>query len=195
MLVSVYFMLQVLPLCLIGWFGVRFKHNVLKHSSPDGKRKAILQRRGLFDFVSPVVVFIAVSSYFLFVAFLIYIQQHPFPGFAGLATIGGVTLVYAVNAFGVYKMLYGKKINPIETHAGHLHTMSLTVKSCVYSCIACVAFISLNFTLVLLDLQRWEPFALSVFFVTTALLCSMVFTARPRRPEAEGLGSGLGTAT
>ena len=31
-----------------------------KHSLPDSKRKAILERRGLFDFVSPFVVFLAV---------------------------------------------------------------------------------------------------------------------------------------
>ena len=40
-----------------------------------------------------------------------------------------------------------------------------------------------------LDLQRWEPFAGSVFFVFTALLIFMVFTPPPRRPEAGGLGA------
>jgi hypothetical protein len=67
--------------------------------------------------------------------------------------------------------------------------MSLTVRSSVYSCIACVAFLSLNFTLALLDWQRWEPFAMSAFFVMTALLSLMGMTAPPRKPQSDGLGS------
>jgi hypothetical protein len=187
-LVTVYFLAQILPLLLIAWLVVR-GNKVLKRSLSEGKRKAVLQRRGLFDFVSPSVVFLAVMGYFLFAAFVIYIQQDPFPGFAGYRTMGGMTLVYALNTFVVYTMLYGKKFNPFETHAGRLHTIGLTVKMSVYSCIVCVVFVSLNFTLVLLDLQRWEPFALSVFFVIVTLVCLTGLTAPPSPPEAEGLRS------
>jgi len=187
-LVSVYFMVQVaLPLGLIAWLGVRF--NKAHKRAPERKRKAILARRGLFDFVSPFAVSLAVLSYFLFVAYVIYLQQHPFPGFAGLINIGAMTLVYAVQALVVYLVLYGKKANPFETHAGRLRTIGRGVKACVYSCIAAVVFLALNFTLALLDLQRWEPFALSVFLVIIALLSLMGMMAPPRPPEAEGLSS------
>ena len=188
-LVVVYFMVQMLlPLSLAIWLAVKF-HAGHKHSLLESKRKAILERRGLFDFVSPFAVFLAVLSYFLFVAFVIYLQQHPFPGFAGLINIGVITLIYALQAAVVYAMLYGKKSNPFETHAGRVRTIGLVVKSCVYSCIACVVYLSLNFMLGLLDWQRWEPFALSVFFVITALLSLMGMTASPRQPEADELGS------
>ena len=73
--VTVYFFLQMLPMVLIGLVAVRF-NKVHKRSSPEAKRKAILQRRGLFDFVSPFVVFLAVLSYFLFVAFVIYLDLY-----------------------------------------------------------------------------------------------------------------------
>ena len=188
-LVTVYFLAaQLLPLLFFAWFGVRFNKEH-KRSLPEGKRTAILQRRGLFDFVSPFVVFLAVLSYFLFAAFVIYIQQLPFPGFAGLINLGAVTLVYALNAFVVYTMLYGKKGNPLETHAGRLHTIGLAVKSSVYSCIVIVVYLSLNFSLRLLDLKPWEPFSLSVFFVICALVASMGFAAPLRKPEADELGS------
>lgn len=184
--VAVYFMAQMaLPLCLVAWSGARYS-KVLRHSLAEGKRRAVLERRGLFDFVSRATVLLAVSSYFSFAGFVIHIQGDPFPGFAGYTTIGAVTLVYALNAFGVYTMLYGRKKCALETHAERVRAIRLGVKACVYSCIACVVFLSLNFTLVLLDLQRWEPFALSVFLVTCALLCFMGFTAPP---EAVGLGS------
>ena len=108
-LVTVHFLVaQMLPLFLVVWVGVRFNKEH-KRSLLEGKRKAILQRRGLFDFVSPFIVFLAVLSYFLFAAFVIYIHQDPFPGFAGLITLGAITLVYAVNAITVYWMLYGRK--------------------------------------------------------------------------------------
>jgi hypothetical protein len=185
-LVAVYFAVQMLlPLGLVAWTGVRYS-KVLKHSLAEGKRRAVLQRRGLFDFVSPSIVLLAVLGYFLFAGFVVYIQQHPFPGFAGYFSIGPVTLVYALNAFGVYTMLYGRRKSALETHADRVRAIGLGVKACVYSCIACVGFLSLNFTLVLLDLQRWEPFALSVFLVTCALICFMGFTAPP---EAFGLGA------
>ncbi|HEV7633344.1 MAG TPA: hypothetical protein VGO41_10180, partial [Steroidobacteraceae bacterium] len=176
-------------LLLIAWVGVRFnrKH---KRSSPEGKRTAILQRRGLFDFVSPLVVVIAVLSYFLFAGFVIYIRQHPFPGFAGFINVGAITLVYALNAYIVYGMLYGKKKNPLETHAGRLHTIGLAVKSCVYTCIIVVAYLSLNFSLRLLEMDRWQPFALSVFLIICALLASMGFAAPLRKPEVDEIGSG-----
>jgi hypothetical protein len=139
-LVTVHFLAAyMLPFAFLVWAGVRFnkKH---KRAVTEAKRTAVLQRRGLFDFVAPSAVFLAVLSYVLFAAFVIYIRQHPFPGFAGLITLVAVTLIYAVNAATVYWMLYGTKSNPFETHAGRLHTIGLAVKSSVYSCIVIVVW-------------------------------------------------------
>lgn len=177
-LVCVYFLVQVLPFGLIAWTAVKL--NGHRSSLLESKRKAMLERRGLFDFISPFTVALAVVWYFLFAAFVFYLQRHPFVGFAGLVNIGGITLVYALQAAIVYAMLYGKKSNPFETHEGRVRTIGLVVKAAVYSCIACVTFVALNLTLILLDWQRWEPFALSVFFVITALLSVMGMMA----PEA-----------
>jgi amino acid transporter len=150
----------------------------------EAKRKATLQRRGLFDFVSPFTIVLAVLSYLMFAVAVFSLPRSPFPGFASVVSIVSITLVYALNAFVVYAVLYGKRPNRFETPENRARTMSLTVKSSVYSCIACVAFLSLNFTLTLLDWQRWEPFALSAFFVITALLSLMGMIAPPRKPEA-----------
>jgi hypothetical protein len=46
-------------------------------------------------------------------------------------------------------------------------------------------FLSVNFTLVLLDLQSWEPLAQSVIFVVCAPLCLMGVNASPLQPEAD----------
>ena len=189
-LVAVYFMVQVLPLCLVAVAGIWFGKQAHKRLSPEPKRTASLQRRGLFDFVSPFIVFVAAASYLLFAAFMLYIEQHPFPGFAGaLINIGVITLVYALNASIVYSRLYGRKSSPLERKADRIRTTGVTVKVGVYSCIGIVVYLALNLTLGLLDLQRWEPLAQSVFLVGCAILCSAGLTAPSRPTNAEGLGS------
>ena len=184
MLVTAYFLLQaIVPLAFLLWHGIRFDR-AHKRPSPQRKRKASLEPRGLFDFVSPFVVFAAGSSYLLFAAFVVYLfQQHGNRGLAGLISLIAITLVYALNGFVVYSALYGKKANPFAQHADRVHTIGLIVKSSVFSCIACAVFLSLA----LLDLQRWEPFALSVFFVVTALISIMGMT--PRKPGPDELDS------
>ena len=154
----------------------------------DGKRKAFLQRRGLFDFVSPFAVFVAVAIYFLFVAYMLYIAKNPNVGFNdSLIGIGTVTLVYALSALEVYRMLYGRKLNPLETHAGHVHMIGLAVKSAAYGCIVCVVFLALIFTLEAWDLQSWKPFAVSACLVTCGLICLTAFAVR--RASQKRMGS------
>lgn len=185
-LVTAYaFAAHVLPLALIVWLGVRFDREYKQSLPQEAKRKASLQRRGLFDFISPYAVGCAVLGYFLFVGFMIYLrQQHPFPGFAGLVNIIGVTFVYALVAVMVYLVLYGRKKSSLQTPEDRQHAMSVTVRGGVYTCIAVVVFVPLNFSLALLDLRRWEPFALSVFFLICALLSSVGVMARPRQAAA-----------
>jgi MFS family permease len=183
-LVTVYFLVaQVLPLLVLVALGVKFNKEHKRSLPEEKKRKASLQRRGLFDFVSPFAVAVAVLGYFLFIAFVLYIWQDPLPGSAALITIAGVTMVYVLCALVGYVVLYGKNKNPLMTHETRMHAISVTVKSGVYTCIATVTFISLNFTLRLLDLQRWEPFALSLFYVACALLASMGVIRSQRLPE------------
>jgi hypothetical protein len=188
LLVTVYFMLQVLPLCLVGWI-VAGINKALTRSLP--KRKASLQRRGLFDFVSPATIVLAALVYFLFAALVFYIARDPFPGFAGpLINIGIVTLGYAFVSLGVYKTLYRTRSNPLETQADRMHSIGLGVKVAIYCCIGAVVFVSLNMTLALLDLKRWEPVALSVFYVAMALaLAYSRSAASPRQPDAAEPGS------
>ena len=127
----------------------------------------------MFDFVSPFTVFLTLLCYPLFAALVIYIQQNPFPGFAGVpVNIVIITALYAVTAFSVYWSLYGRKSNPLHTNEDRLRQIEVTVKILIYSCLAAVVFLSLNFTLVLLDLQLYEPLAQSLYFV----ICGVLFS-------------------
>lgn len=187
--VACYFILQAAPLVLLAVMQVTLVSR-FRQSMQGTKRKAELQRRGLFDFVSRFTVAVAVLGYFLFVAFVIYLARNPYPGFDDpQIIIGAVTLAYALQAFGVYWMLYGKKMNPFETHASRMDWTGPSVKGGVYICILTVVFLSIVFTLQMFELRTWKPFAMSAFFVLCALLSSTSTRLPPRRPDADGLGA------
>lgn len=178
-LISMYFVLQLSPLVFMAWLGFRFNKSH-KQALLEGKRKASLQRRGLFDFISPVVVAVAVLGYIALVAFVLAIQSKPTPG---LQLIAVLTFVYVSQAVIVYRALYGKH-SPIETNAIRMHTIGLTVRVSIYACILCVVFFAFVFTVDLLDAKRWVPLAQSVCLLVTTFFCLMSLAAPSR---AEGM--------
>ncbi|MEO6078871.1 MAG: hypothetical protein ABIQ86_03725 [Steroidobacteraceae bacterium] len=186
---TAYCFLQYVPIILFGWFTTRF-NKVHRRSSPESKRKAILQRRGLFDFISPLTVVLAILSYSSFVAFMFYVARHPFPGFAGpLPNIGILTLGYMLLGSMVYWQIYGRKTDPLQTHANRLHTIRVTVNNIAWMFILAPIVLSLTSARRLLDLDSWSPFLGSLVFLTIGLVSFRALSAPPRQPEMEGLGS------
>ncbi len=183
-----YTMLQILPFALAGLIGEWAKKKALAQSPQEVKRTASLKRRGLFDVVSPFTVFLAVLGYALFVAFVVYIRQHPFPGFTGYRSLSAVTLVCTLNAFAVYFLLYHRRKWPLETSAYRVRAVGVQIKLMFYVSIAVIVFQSLNLALRLLDMLRWAPFVMSVYFVIIILLCSMIGFALRRQADADRLG-------
>jgi hypothetical protein len=125
---------------------------------------------------------------------VIYILQHPFPGFSGYRLLRTATLVYAVIAFKAYWLLYRRKRWPLETSAYRMHALGVQVKIAFYTSIAFIVYLSLNVTLNLLAMQRWVPFAMSVYLVIIMLIGSMVLFALRRQAEADRLGPLSGAA-
>lgn len=184
-LISVYFPLQMVPQLFVAWIGFRFSKSH-KHSLLDAKRKAMLQRRRLFDFISPFPVLLAVLSYVLTVVFVMSVQSTPFPGFT---LIGVLTLVYVSQAVVVYRALYGRNVNPLETQSSRVHTIGVRVRAAVYGCFLCALFFACIFAVDLLDLHRWVPLAQTAALLINTVLCLMSLSGPPHRPEADGLGS------
>jgi len=190
-MVTAYFLLQNFPIILIAWFTIRF-NKVHRRLLREPKRRAILQRRRLFDFVSPLTAFLVILAYFQFVAFMFYVARHPFPGFGGpFANIGILSLTYILLGAVVMYLLYGKKIDPLQTHADRMRMISFVVNFYAWICILTSIFVSLTVARQLLHLETWGPFAGTVFFSILTLLNLRIgrLTAPPRQPEADGLGS------
>ena len=188
-MVTAYCLLQYSPFILIAWFTIRF-NKVHRRLLREPKRKAILQRRGLFDFVSPFTVLLAILAYFQFVAFMFYVARHPFPGFGGpFANIGILSLGYILLGAFVMYLLYRRKRDPLQTHADRMRMISGVANFYAWMLIVTSIFLSLNIAQKLLDLEKWGPFAGTVFFLILTLLLLRTVTAPPRQPEADGLGS------
>lgn len=185
-LVSLYFFIQIIPMILGSW--VLHSFNRMLRKTVDNPRKtASLERRRLFDFVSPTVVLITALLYAAFLVYLLYLHQRPFPGFAGFAVnLMVITLLY-IWTFGlVYFKLFGKKAHPFQSRSEKHFAIEVTIKIAVYSCLASTVFLALNFTLVKLDLQSFEPLAISLFFVVCALLFFQGLNKPPEQLDLEG---------
>jgi hypothetical protein len=68
-----------------------------------------------------------------------------------------------------------------------MRMIALSVQACVYACLFAVVGIASNFTMVLLDLQRWEPFGQSVGLVIIGAMSMRVVNAAPRELKLDGL--------
>jgi MFS family permease len=189
-----YALVQISPIVLLSLVGVRARKKALTLWPPEVKRTASLQRRGLFDIVSPLTVFLAVLAYGLAVASAIHLLQHPIPWlrggrFLGYRLLGAVTLAYAFNAFTVYRLLYRRKRWPLETPKDRARNLESSVKVVFYVSITVSVFTVLISTLGQQYMQRWIPFSVSSFIVIVMLFTSMKLLALRRQAEADRLGS------
>lgn len=185
---TAYVMLQNFPFILIAWFTHRF-NKVHRRLLREPKRKAVLQRRGLFDFISPSTVLLVVLAYPQYAAVIFYAARHPFPGFGGaFANIGGVSLMYILLGAVVVKLHYGKKKDPLQTNADSIRMIRGVANFYAWVCILMSVLLSFSIAQKLLKLETWGPFAGTVFFLIITLLLLRGFSAPPRQPEADGLG-------
>jgi len=183
-----YLMFQVSPLALLALYTVVRYYKVFLHPPQEARRTASLQRRGLLDFVSPTALTIAAVSFVLFFPFAIlsdlYVYDNTTLSWSCYKAMGSVVFVYALNAFVVYKILYGRK-NPFVSHEGRVHSIAMTVKSSVYTSTALVWFIVIGSFFTKLQLENWRPFAVTVFCVIVILISFMELTSPLRRSDSE----------
>ena len=184
-----YLLAQTVPFLVLSLIGAWGKRKALMRIPPAVRRTVSLERRGLFHFVSPPVVVLAVLAYLLFAAFILKVEQHPVPGFAGYIMLRTITLVYVTNGCCVYWLLYRRRKWPQETQAYRLQAVALQVRMIFHVSIFIVAFVALTATLTLLHLLKWMPVMLSVYFVACMLFISMVISALRRQADADRLAS------
>lgn len=184
MLSVVYFFLTFLPMPVYSVYALAFQGKASQHPPLEKKRTAVLQRRRLFDFVSPFAVSLAVAGYLLFVAFALYLRSKP-------VYIGLLTFVYGVTAVYMYWELYGyaRKLAPDEPFDSHIHAIGVGLRNSVYTLIATVVFFSFTATVGMQDADRWVPFGIAGLFVINTLFACIWLDALTRKSEIAEFGA------
>src|SRR5688572_3675905 len=180
-----YFIFQFLPLAVLVVVGIR-QITAFRSLPKEPTRKAVLERRGLFDFVSPVVVLLAALvgvSFFAFMIHAIHFRAPAFEASTGYFILGVVTLSYVFSGIWMYKTLYGRKLNPFESHSDRMHTIGLGVRGTFYTGIAADVYLPILFTLDMAGFETWMPVAQSAFFAVFASLLCVPLVGLLRKPE------------
>lgn len=130
-------MVQFIPLFILELLG--YKHlKLMRQQNTQTNRKAELQPRRLFQFISPIYVFIAFAVYFGFIFFELYISNFTLT-FDTIIKLTAVSLVNVMFIVLALKNLYGKKCDPyLDTHERNKQTkfvlQSITFVSIFVSC-------------------------------------------------------------
>jgi hypothetical protein len=171
-----YFMLQASPLILLEISGFTY-FKLMRKSDKRTSRKADLQPRRLFDFISPAIVGPAIFLYIACILFFYNLHQFQFH-------LSNDTFVIAISLTAsnilfagiIYWNLYGKKLNPYQTSGDRLKQLEVTIKSLVFMSIMASSF--------LMILEGIEAFELD-YLVASLMSLYLQFTV------VIGLGSLL----
>lgn len=144
----------------------------------------MLQRRGLFDFISPIPVILGLLRYPPFVVLALYVGRH------AAFVIGVVTAIYCFVGFLVHVFIHGGKNNPLQSHAEHMHVIGANVRIMIYSCLVAVLSVMTNLMLVVIDRQNLMPFAVNCTFVAVAAWMYSNMKGLPAASPPNGFSTG-----
>ncbi len=174
--VVTYFMVQFFPMMLIEIGSFKY-FKLMRKTDSRTTRKAELQPRRLFDFISPAMIGLAVFIYFAFIGFIIYVNQFGFSWFGGYWNIVGITATNLLFAGIIAWNLYGKKRDPYQANEDRNRQIELTIKSLVFVSIVATLFITINIAFNAFDLRHLNQVIMSLYLQLVAVLS---FRALPR---------------
>ena len=165
-----YFMIQFFPVMLLEIRSFKY-YRLMRKADSRTTRKAELQPRRLFDFISPAMIGLALLVYFAFIALILYIRQFDFPWFGGYWNIVGVTAANVFFAAIVAWNMYGKKRDPYQAYEDRKRQIELVVQQMVFMSIAATTFMAIEVVLASLDLRDLQPTVMSLYFQLIAVNC------------------------
>ena len=169
-----YFFVQFLPVMLLDVSSLR-EFRLMRSVSLRTTRSAELRPRRLFDFVSPTMIGVAIITYIAFVVLVVYIRQFDFPWFGGYVNIVVVTMANLGFAGVIFRIIYGRKLNPHQAHEDRMRYMETIVQVLVFMSFAATMFIALIIVLAALELRSFQPVAQSVYFQVVAVICLQAY--------------------
>jgi hypothetical protein len=173
-IVTLYFMMQIFPMILVEIWSFRH-YQLMRLNDSRTTRKAELNPRRLFDFVSPAKIGLAALVYIAFSALVLYFRQFDYPWFGGIWNIVGVTALNLFLGGMIYWNLYGKKADPYQANEDRARQMEIVVNQAVFVSIVATLFIAIDVILSSLDLHHLQPLIQSLFFQLMAVISFRAF--------------------
>ena len=164
-----YFFAQMFPIVLLD-LGSLKEFKLMRNANTRTTRKAELQPRRFFDFISPAIFAIAAITYIAFVLLMVYINQFGFPWFGGYTN---VVIVTAMNIFFLGVMLwhmYGKKLNPHQAYEDRVRQIRAVAKILTLTSIAATLFGALSISLSAFEVRHLLPIFMSMYFQLLAVI-------------------------
>ncbi|MCG8607739.1 hypothetical protein MJD09_22490 [bacterium] len=161
-IVNTYFMVQFFPMMLMEIWSFKY-YKLMRKTNSRTTRRAELQPRRLFDFISRTMMGMALLMYFAFVVFVLYIRQFDYPWFGGYGNIVGVTAMNLFFTAIIAWNLYGKRRDPYQAYEDRVRQIELTVKSLVFISIVATIFLVIGITLSTFDLRHLNPIVTSLY--------------------------------
>lgn len=143
-----FMLLQMTPMIMLE-MSERQTFQAMKAADVRTKRMSDLTPRRLFDFVSPVLVLLALVAIIFSVAIDVYLNQHieTYALGVGHGTFMRTLVLILCNvlfAVIVYHNMYGKKLDPYQDNKDRMLTIEATIKSLLYMSIAMSIYFSIR---------------------------------------------------
>ncbi len=125
-----YGMVQFIPMMMLEVLGYK-QFKLMKQKDTRTNRKAELQPRRLFAYVSPYLIFSAVVMYIFLIAFELYMTQYTVT-FDFMIKIGSVSLANLLFIGITLFNLYGKKLDPYQATNERVKQTKFAIRSMVF---------------------------------------------------------------
>ncbi|KAA3613120.1 MAG: hypothetical protein D8M58_12490 [Calditrichaeota bacterium] len=158
-----YFFLQMIPLLLMEISGFAY-FKMMRKADMRTTRKANLQPRNLFDYVSSVAVSFAFILIVACIAFFYSLYGFSFD-FENKTFVIVLSLVFSNLIFAgiIFWNLYGKKLDPHQAVEDRMRQVEVTIKSLVYMSIVASIFLIAIKAIDEFNLDYYEPVLMSFY--------------------------------
>ena len=165
-----YFMIQMMPTFILEIFGFRMS-KLMKQADTRTKKSAQLAPRNLFQYISPALLAAVIIAYLGFVIFAYALEGFKFELGSKAFIVSMVLLLGYLFFFSMTAwLIYGKKLDPYQSHEDRIKTVSLVIKTYCFTLIACAFFLGFAVAVGSFNLKFLMPSAMSFFLQFIAVL-------------------------
>ena len=159
----VYYLLQIVPLV---WLDLSLRSELRLMRSLDTRsiRTAELNPRRLFDVMSPALFWSVIVVYVLFWVFTTYMRQFEYPWFGGYMNNFIITGMNLWLALTLAWFMYGKKLNPHQSHEDRLRVARVMAKVAAFISIALTTYAAISILINAADARGLSPIVKSIYF-------------------------------